>query len=167
MSESPEKKGRGGKRKGAGRPKPKEDPLAQLSLRKRIYVEGLSQGKTKMQAALDAGYAESVAKTAKQHIETDDVREAFAQLIRATIPAEKIVGRIAEGLDAMETKLFSFQGLVFDREDMISWTERREYAKLAAEFGGYFKPTQRTEGDVNHSGEVKVTVEFVGSVENG
>lgn len=146
---------RGGKRPGSGRKgskaeagskKPaaakKADPLALLSARKRMYLESLAEGKTKRQSALDAGYSESVARTAKEHIETEDVREAFAALIREKVPAEKIAARIAEGLDAMETKFYSFQGMVFDEKDVISWTERREYAKLAAEYGAYFVPKQ-------------------------
>lgn len=135
---------RGGKRKGAGRkPKTKEDHLAALTARKRAYVAGLAQGKTKRQAALDAGYTESVARTAKAHIETEDVKQAFAELIQRIIPSEKIAARIAEGLDATYVKLFAFQGMVFDREEVIAWDERREYTKLAAEYGGYFVPTQR------------------------
>lgn len=139
---------RGGKREGAGRKATtkvaekkaaKLDLLAAgLSLRHRIYLEKRAEGKTKFQSALDAGYAESVARTAKQHIETPDVQKAFAALIQAVIPAEKIVARIVEGLDAVETKLFSFQGMVFDEVNMVAWTERREYAKLAAEYGEYF-----------------------------
>jgi hypothetical protein len=142
---------RGGKRPGSGRKgngelaakeksgaAKKPDPLIALSVRKRLYLESLVTGKTKLQSALDAGYAESVAKTAKEHIETPDVQAAFAALIQSVIPAEKIVARIAEGLDAMETKVFSFQGMIFDKEEFVSWTERREYLKLATEYGGYF-----------------------------
>lgn len=150
---------RGGKRPGSGRKATakkaeKPDPLEALSARKRIYLQSLVNGKTKRQAALDAGYAESVAKTAKEHIETPDVQKAFAALIQSVIPAEKIVARIAEGLDAMETKVFSFQGMIFDQTDMIAWTERREYAKLAAEYGSYFVTSPQK---IQHSG--KVTLE--------
>jgi hypothetical protein len=150
---------RGGKRPGSGRkPAPKKpekpDPLVALSARKRIYLESLSTGKSKRQSALDAGYAESVARTAKEHIETPDVQKAFAALIRSVIPAEKIVARIAEGLDAMETKVFSFQGMVFDEKDLIAWGERREYAKMAAEYGEYFVSLPQK---IVHSG--KVTLE--------
>lgn len=150
---------RGGKRPGSGRKgngepaaakkaaaTKKADPLAALAARKRIYLESLVTGKTKRQSALDAGYSESVARTAKEHIETPDVREAFAELIRSVIPAEKIVARIAEGLDAMETKVFSFQGIIFDETELIAWTERREYAKMAAEYGRYFVPKQEISG---------------------
>jgi hypothetical protein len=153
---------RGGKREGAGRkaaPK-KDDPLKLLSARKRMYLEGLAKGKTKRQSALDAGYAESVAKNAKAHIETPDVRKAFSELIQQVIPAEKIVARIAEGLDAMETKVFSFQGMVFDQTDMIAWSERREYAKLAAEYGEYFMPVpQKVEHSGPDGGAIPVSIE--------
>jgi hypothetical protein len=155
---------RGGKRAGAGRKATnkatakaaaKLDALAEkLSLRHRLYLEGRSAGKSKFQSALDAGYAESVARTAKEHIETPDVQKAFAALIQAVIPAEKIVARIAEGLDAMETKVFQFQGMQMDSVDMIAWGERREYAKMAAEYGEYFVTSPQK---IVHSG--KVTLE--------
>lgn len=137
---------RGGKRPGAGRKgaAKKPDPLATLSARKRIYLESLVTGKTKRQSALDAGYAETVARTAKEHIETPDVRKAFAALIQSVIPAEKIVARIAEGLDAMETKIYAFQGMISDQQELVAWSERREYAQLAAEWGGYFVPAEQS-----------------------
>lgn len=156
--------GRGGKRKGAGRKAKAKaaNSLETLSVRKQLYLKSLAEGNTKKQAAEDAGYAESTARAAKAHIETEDVKAAFAELIRAVVPSEKIAARIAEGLDAVETKLYAFQGMIFDREELVAWTERREYAKLAAEYGGYFVATQKFEGELDHSGEVHVTVEFVG-----
>jgi hypothetical protein len=139
---------RGGKRAGAGRKATtkvaekkaaKLDLLAEkLSLRHRMYLEGRASGKTKFQSALDAGYAETTARNAKAHIETPDVQKAFAALVQAVIPAEKIVARIVEGLDAMETKVFQFQGMRMDSVEMIAWGERREYARMAAEYGEYF-----------------------------
>jgi hypothetical protein len=155
---------RGGKRPGAGRKASpaKADPLKALSLRKRLYLKSRADGKTKFQSALDAGYAESVAKTAKEHIETPDVRTAFAALIQAVIPSEKIVARIAEGLDAMETKCYAFQGMVFDQVDMVAWTERREYAKMAAEYGEYFAPAAQK---MEHSGKVTLEALVCGETE--
>jgi uncharacterized membrane-anchored protein len=44
--------------------------------RQRKYVEGRVRGKTKTQAALEAGYAKSVARNAKDRIETADVHAA-------------------------------------------------------------------------------------------
>lgn len=113
-----------------------------LSKMKQKYIAGLADGKTKKQAALDAGYSESMSRSAAQ-IETPDVRAAFAELVRERIPARKIVERINAGLDAKETKFFQSEGIVTDQRDVIAWSERRQYAELAAEFGGYFVPPKQ------------------------
>jgi hypothetical protein len=113
---------------------------ASLPPKKQAYVEGRLAGKSKKQAALAAGFSESMASHATDKIETKDVREAFAALIRETIPPERITKAISEGLDAMETKFFSSEGEVRDSRDVIAWSERRQYAELAAEYGGYHAP---------------------------
>ena len=91
-------------------------------------------------AALDAGFSKSMADHASTKIETRDVKEAFAALIREAVPPERIVKVISEGLEAMETKFFAEKGVVKDERDVISWPERRQYAELAAEYGGYHIP---------------------------
>jgi phage terminase small subunit len=52
------------------------DPLGKLSLRQRKYVEGRAGGKTKTQDALEAGYAKSVARNAKDRIAKDRIETA-------------------------------------------------------------------------------------------
>ncbi len=116
----------------------KPDPLESLDVRERRYVEGRLKGKSKRQSALAAGYSESMADNAGIAIENPDVRRAFRELARQAVPAEKIVKRLAEGLDAMETKFFQEKGEVTASRDVIAWGERREYLELAAKFGGYF-----------------------------
>jgi hypothetical protein len=150
--------GRGGKREGAGRKaKPKEiDPIALLKVRKQLYIDGLSKGKTKLQAGLDAGYAESTARNAKSHIETKDVQEAFSQLIQRTIPPEKIAARILEGMDATETKFYSYQGLVFDQENVIAWDTRLDATRMAAEYGKYHVQKTKVEGEVEVKGPLVI-----------
>jgi hypothetical protein len=108
------------------------------SPRKLKYACGLAEGKTKKQAALDAGYSLSVAKTAKAHIETRDVLEALQRKIRERIPIDRIVERLSEGLDAVETKFFCKNGLATEMRQVTDWAERREYIKLIAKYGGYF-----------------------------
>ena len=122
--------------------KPNSKPL---SKRKKKYIEGVVKGKSKKDAALAAGYSESTALAAKSHIETPDVRAAFREIIRKHVPMEKIGQRIAEGLDAMETKLATFEGEITDSKDLVAWSERRAYAELAAEWGGYFVPRSEIE----------------------
>lgn len=141
------------------------DPLRNLTARKRIYVKGIAAGLTKKQAALDAGYSVSVAEKAKSHIETAELRDAFSRLIRLRIPAHKISARIAEGLDAMETKFFQKDGLVTDSRDVINWAERRAYAQLATEFGGYSTGASSS-ATINAAVGVKVVIEHIHGAEN-
>ena len=112
--------------------------LEKLSPRKQKYVKARASGMTKKDAALEAGYAESVSLRVANNIETPDVRAAFAEIMRKRISPDKIARRIDEGLDAMETKFFQSEGVVTDSKEVIAWSERRQYAALAAELGGYF-----------------------------
>lgn len=99
---------------------------------------------SKRQAARNAGFADS---TSISRIETPTLKAQFSKLLRQHIPAHKIAQRIAEGLDAQETKFFQFEGRVSDSRDVINYAERRQYAKLAAEFGQYVEPENKA--DVN------------------
>lgn len=143
------------------------DSLNKLSPRKRKYVKALAQGKTKKAAALEAGYSESTADVAKSHIETPDVRQAFQEIIRKRIPAEKIAQRIDEGLDALETQVFSHvvgsklkgnEKVEVTKVDKIAWSERRQYAALAAVYGGYTDDA----GDAEKQVEVRLVIEHIG-----
>ncbi|MGB7496675.1 MAG: hypothetical protein WBW05_19925 [Candidatus Acidiferrum sp.] len=132
-----------------------------LPPQKQKYVEGLAEGKTKVQAALDAGYSPAMARSATSNIETPDVRAAFAAIMRKHVSPEKIAQRIVEGMDAMETKFFQKDGEVKDARDVVAWSERREYAALAAEYGGYHVPPSRDEGRAPV--QIVVTVGVIGS----
>ena len=57
---------------------------ADLPPKKQRYLEGRIAGKTRRAAALEAGYSEAMADHPAK-IETKDVRQAFAALIRVTI----------------------------------------------------------------------------------
>lgn len=113
--------------------------LEKLPPRKAAYVRGRVEGKSKKQAALDAGFSETMAEHAADKIETADVREAFCLLVREMIPPEFIAKVIAEGMSATETRFFSHNGVVQSKRQVPDWSERRQYAELAAEFGGYHK----------------------------
>jgi hypothetical protein len=120
----------------------------QLPPKKQKYVKARAEGMSKKAAALKAGYSQSMASSVSHAIETQDVRTAFAELIQRKISAEKIADRIDAGLDAIETKFFQKDGEVVERVDVIAWSERRLYAALAAEFGGYFIPPRRVEAEI-------------------
>jgi hypothetical protein len=116
--------------------------LENLLPKKLAYVQGRLDGKSKKQAALDAGFSETMANHAHDKIETRDVREAFARLIREMVPPEQIAKTIAEGMAANETKFFSHEGVVQDKREVPAWSERRQYAEGAAEFAGYHAPSK-------------------------
>lgn len=110
--------------------------------RQTSFVEGLAGGKSARRAALDAGYAESTAAHADRDILPAAERN-FQDIVRRHLPAEKVVERIAAGLDAKETKFATFEGKITDSRDTIAWGERRMYAELAAKLGGYYQPSER------------------------
>jgi hypothetical protein len=125
--------------------KKSEKILEKLQPRQRQYVKNRVAGKSKKTAALEAGFSESMAENAAAKIETSDVREAFRKLVQQEIPASKIVARLKEGLDAMETKLFQKDGIITDARDLVEYSERRNYLELAAKMGGYYIEKQEIE----------------------
>lgn len=114
--------------------KGKSDPLRSLDIRKQRYVAGRLEGKSKKSAALEAGYSQSMAENAAAKIETKQVRQAFQSLARKAIPAEKIVERLKEGLDATWVHQDNKRGTIAEPY----YRERREYVILAAKLGGYY-----------------------------
>jgi hypothetical protein len=111
--------------------------FTKLNHRKRKYIDARSQGLSKRQAKNIAGYA---ASTSSYSVENSSVKAALARLIRQAVPAHVIVQRIAEGMSAEETKFFQKEGRVMDERNVVAWSERREYLKLAAEYGLYVEP---------------------------
>ena len=99
-----------------------------LKPRQAKFVEGIVDGKSSRQAALDAGYAEHTANKPKDILETKSMRAALQELIA---PVEKIALRINEGLDAMKTEFAKFEGQISDTRDCVDFAERRQYAELA------------------------------------
>jgi len=117
-------------------------------MRRKKYVAGRLSGKSKKASALAAGFSESMAENASAKIETGDVRRAFQQLARRAVPAEKIVERLQEGLDATWITRQG-RGRKATRIEEPYFRERREYLMLAAQFAGYYTPKQVIEADIN------------------
>lgn len=129
--------------------------------KRRKYLENRAKGQSKMEAALNAGFSESMAENAKEKIE-NPIAEQLAKAIQKLIPIEKVVQRINEGMDALETKIVQHQGIVTDFIDLVAWSERREYTAMAAEYGQYHIPRQKHEHEGEIDNNVKVVVEFLG-----
>jgi hypothetical protein len=120
-----------------------------MTEKQREYAKQRIKGKNKKDAALAAGYAVSTAHRVHM-IETPDFRKQFAEIMRSKVPGDKIAQRVAEGLDAQETIFFQKDGIVCDSRDVVAWGERRAYAQLAAQYGGYFTPQVEMTGAVVH-----------------
>jgi hypothetical protein len=125
----------------------KSDLLVILKPRPRKYLEGILSGKTKKSAALAAGYSESTARNAAAVIERPLVRLALQEIVREVIPPEKIVQRLAEGLDAMDTVFARYKGKITDQLAVIAWDTRLHYIELAAKMAGYYVEGQDLAGD--------------------
>lgn len=116
-------------------------------IRRRLYVKGLLEGKTKAQAARDAGFAESTAYNAKQKIDNHpEVQAEFKGLLEQVgITDELLAELVLDGLGATETKLFAHEGVVIDHRELIAWGERRAMLELAIKLKG-LKPAEQ----INH-----------------
>lgn len=99
-----------------------------LKPRQAKLLQGLVDGKSVRQAALDAGYSPNTAQHPADVLETKSMRAALKDLIA---PVEKIALRINEGLDAMKTEFAKFEGKISDSKDCVDFAERRQYAELA------------------------------------
>lgn len=135
----------------------KKTPKIRVALKPRQakLLEGIVEGKSVRAAALEAGYSPQTAAHPEDLLDTVGMRKALAHLIA---PPEKIAQRINEGLDAMETKFFQFEGMVSDSRDVIAWGERRQYAELAARLKGL---TPGLPPDPMGDGPSNITVNFI------
>src|SRR5215813_10758283 len=120
-----------------------------LTEKQRKYVENRAQGMNKKAAALAAGYSAATATIPGQAIEKEDVKRAFELAMRRHCPAERVAKRIAQGLNAKATKFFAKDGYVTEAREVIDWSERRQYAALAAELAGYHVPVKPQDTKVN------------------
>lgn len=131
-----------------------KDSLRSLDIRKQKYVAGRLSGKSKKASALEAGYSESMAENAAAKIESKDVRRAFQELARKAVPAQKIVQRLREGLDATWVHQDGKRGEV----EEPYYRERREYLVLAAKLGGYYTEKREIEAEVKTDAETRERV---------
>jgi hypothetical protein len=71
-----------------------------LSPRQKTFVEAVAQGKTDKDAALEAGFSESVAENTKAKLWSQQhVRDYYRKLMRAAHPPKRLVQRLSELVD--------------------------------------------------------------------
>jgi phage terminase small subunit len=129
--------------------------LDALSPRKKKYAAGRLSGKSKAQAALEAGFSPAMANTPSK-IETPDVTDAMRSLLDEMIPLEHLALRIKEGTNAMKTEFAKHNGKIKDEVDTIDHAQRHNFVKLALSIKGVkgVAPVTSEDGD----GSKRVTV---------
>lgn len=100
----------------------KKEPLEP---KQREYLKGRMAGKSKRQAAREAGYSEAMARKPGAKVETEPVKRAFAELLdEAGLTDELLAQRMKEGIDAEKAN------------GGTDYRERREMAALALKLKG-------------------------------
>ena len=128
---------------------PRTSAKSKLTPRQAMFLQGIAELKSQERAARDAGYSPSTARHAHRILEGANVGAEFQKILRQWVDPDKIGQRIAEGLDAMETKFFHHGGCVVDRRDVIAWAERRHYVVLAAQYSGYLADRHETDHEIS------------------
>jgi len=124
------------------------------------FTEGIISGLSMAEAARRAGYSESTADQACRAL-MPQAREVFRRTLEHYAPLNKVTKRIAEGLDAEETKFFQKDGIVQDERNVVAWSERRESAALATRLLGFMP--EKTEVSGLDGSELVVRIIAVGS----
>lgn len=117
--------------------------LNSLTPKQARYVKARVSGLSKKDAAIKAGYSPRSARNHTTAIESSpDVRAVFTDLIRRAVPPSKLADVIAQGLEAKTVEWGKLEGQFVDSREHVNWSERRQYAAMAAEYAGYIMHDQ-------------------------
>lgn len=96
------------------------------------------------EAGRRAGYSDP--STVSRVLKSPSVQELFREAMERhpALKRESIVNKLAEGLDANQTKFFAHEGNVQDERTTIDFGVRHSYLALAAKLGGY-EPATKSE----------------------
>ena len=121
---------------------PQTSAKSKLTPRQMTFLQGIAELKSQERAALDAGYSSSTARHAHRILEGANVRVEFQKILLNWLDPAELAQRIAEGLDATETKFVRYKGVVTDSRDVIDYRTRLRYVVLAAKYTGYYVDKQ-------------------------
>jgi hypothetical protein len=113
--------------------------LGNLTPKQAKYIEAhVVKGMTKKDAVKHAGYAPSVNSSAIERQE--NMKNAMVMaLSKRGLTEDKIAQKIEEGLDAVDTHYFAFEGKVVDQRDAVDYSIREKYIRDFLELKGYIK----------------------------
>lgn len=127
--------------------------IKKLPAKRQAYVRGLLAGQSKRQAALNAGYSESVANNAKHKLETGEIMQTLATIVKQHVPHELIAKKVRKALFATKTIVYGSKALpqIMTVDDHFIILQA---AKLAAQLEGEL-------GEGGKGGDTKVAVQVV------
>ena len=133
--------------------------LGALPVYKRNYVKARAEGKSIPEASEAAGVGPA---QGRRYDAEALVQQAYRELVRKAIPAEKLVRLIAKGCEA-KMPVFNTEGKkVSERAD---WKTRKPYIDMAAKHAGYHEEKNQGAGGtsitfvVNHIGQASKVIE--------
>lgn len=127
--------------------------LEALPVYKRNFVKARAEGKSLREASAEAGVGP---QSGRNYEKESLVQQAYRELMRKAVPAERLVKLIKGGTEAKMPVYGSDGKKVSERAD---WKTRRPYIEMAAEHAGYHEnKAQQNTGtqiliSVNHIGK--------------
>lgn len=82
-----------------------------ITVKQRRYIKGVVEGKSKYQAAIDAGYSPNTAKVPSLNIEKLSVKEELNKALeRSGLTIQRITDKVSEGMEAKKTFVIGKDG---------------------------------------------------------
>lgn len=112
-----------------------------LKPKQRKLVDGVAEGLTAREAALEAGYSPATARSAGTDLigRQPEVKRALAEVMHAAASVELVAQRTREGIDAERTEFFACKGRVVSKRTVIDLGMRHRYIELWGKFTGALK----------------------------
>lgn len=117
--------------------------LAKLTPRQKAYVHRRIAGDDRVEAARKAGYLDRSKSQLKNIEERKSVSEAFQMLVQLSVPGQKLLRVMQEGLEATAVEYAKDGGKITDERERPDYATRHRYANTLAQWAGYVVPEQQ------------------------
>ena len=112
-----------------------------LNIKQKKYIKGVTEGKRKKDAAIDAGYSPNTAKNPLRNIEQSIVADhgkTIQQLLDEHLPIEEILNTVKDGMKAEKVTRAQAFGEFTDEVTDPDHTTRLKSAEIASKLRGMF-----------------------------
>jgi hypothetical protein len=118
--------------------------VKRATYKEHLYVDGMLDGKTKKQAALDAGYTQGMAHNVLRKIENKPRVKALIEtaLKEAGLDEKAIAAKMVEGMNATLVKTASENGVISDERTYPDYNARHKFLETVLGFKGVLEDRQ-------------------------